>query len=680
MEVIALLSNSDELIIPNVKGALKKYSVYPLKTLEELKELYSNIPLNLFLIDTTSQNLSHVIDFIRSLDRNLVVLIMPDKPDKFGMDNLPESVFDCVEVDAIRTELPVIIERVLERQRLKNEISLLKQSRELSDPVRMQVLHRPEVDAYSGRIDPLPGGKYIQEKVIVNFARMLSVSFDMRKLLSHFIDSVMEIARVSKMSIMLRDNDGFYMKTHCGLDPCIADNLKMRKDCALATWLTKTGRIMHKPTSFHDSSAISIKSEMEAIQCSVSFPMIYKGKLIGIFNIDSKITEEPFYREELEIIYVLCNYLAAAVKDIDLYHQMWYQKEFTKNILSSMSSGMIAIDRSEKITVFNQQASDILNLDPSRMVGSDIRSLPSPLGDLLYETMETGISYTRHEVTINPDKLPLGINSYRLLDEHRNPVGAGIVFSDLSDSKQLDEQLRKAEKLEAVNDLMAKIAHEVRNPLTSIQTYTQLLHDKQDDDDLNKFYVSTVSQSIKRLDSLIDKLVTFSSTADYNLQKIDVNLVLNEAADFISKRIPGAHKFLNNLADKTLYINADVKHLVKALYYIVLSIVERTQDGTLIYMNADTIIREVIYIEVSLTFKGSEFIREDRQQMIKPLLDINDLGAELNLPISHKIIEGHHGSIDLKSEGDTSTYLIRLPVIDRRSSQESFEGGHYSGT
>ena len=136
-------------------------------------------------------------------------------------------------------------------------------------------------------------------------------------------------------------------------------------------------------------------------------------------------------------------------------------------------------------------------------------------------------------MTLNPADLRIGINSYRLHDEQQNPVGAGIIFSDLSDSKKLEEQFRKAEQLKAVNDLMAKIAHEVRNPLTSIQTYVQLLHEKQVNDELQQFYISTVSQSITRLDSLIDKLITFSCTQDYCLNCEDINELMNEAADFI---------------------------------------------------------------------------------------------------------------------------------------------------
>ncbi len=682
MELLALLSNRDDVIILSVKETLKRYTVYPLKTVEELEDLYSNIPLNLLLIDTVSHRLSSLGDLLDKLDDDMVVLITPEKLDKFSLENLPPSVYDCIDVDSIRTDLPVIVERALERQRFKNELTLLKQTRDDPVPVQMPIYSKSDVEMFSGRCDSFPSGRYLQEKVIVNFAKMLTVSFDMRKLFNHFMDSVMEIVRVNKMSVMLRDKEGFHVKTHYGLDPYIADNLKLQKDSALILWLAKTGRIMQKPINPADTVSINIKTEMEFLQCTFSFPMTHKGKLIGVFNVDNKITEESFYREELEIIYVLCNYLAAAVKDIDIYHQMWYQKEFTKNILSSMTSGMIAIDRDEKITIFNQQASEILNLDSSEMVGSDLRKLQSPLGDILYETMITGTSYKRYEVEIHPAKLPIGINSYRLLDEQQNPIGAGIVFSDLSDSKKLEEHRRRAEKLQAINDIMAKIAHEVRNPMTSIQTYIQLLNEQNRDDEMRDFFISTVRQSIHTLDSLIDKLVTFSNMLNdyhFNKEKQDVNLIIDETADYVSKNIPQTHTFSKQGIDKSFFINADKKFLIKAIYYLVLSIVDRTPQGTLITMSAKTIMKGSPSVEISIKYEGDEFTDEEKQSLLKPLLDIDNLGTELSVPICNKIIERHNGSLDIKSEKGSNIFIIKLPVIDRRGTTISIRREHVSG-
>ena len=687
MELLALLSDNDEVIIPAVKNSLKQYTVYPLKTMGELEDLYSNIPLNLFLIDTVSQKLSSLGNFLETLDEGMVVLITGEKLDNFKIANLPKSVFECIEAASLTTGLMTIVDRALERQRFKNEIRLLKRPRSEIAPLHTQQAvdrHEAEVftrDIFPSRYQPHPGpgGRFIHEKVIVNFAKMLTVSFDMRKLFDHFIDSVMEIARVSRMSVMLRDKDGFHVKTHYGIDPFIADNLILKNDSALVTWLSKTGRIMQKPHSYVDVASVDIKKDMEFLQCSISFPMIYKGKLIGILNIDNKITEEPFYREELEIIYVLCNYLAAAVKDIDVYHKIWYQKEFTNNILASMNSGMIAIDKNEKVTIFNQQAADILSLDPGGIIGSDLRVLPSPLGDILYETMVTGTSYKRHEVTVQPAGLPLGISSYRLTNELQVATGAGIVFSDLSDSKKLEEQRRRVEKLEAVNDLMAKIAHEVRNPLTSIQTYTQLLKDKHFDDDLNNFYISTVSQSISRLDGLIDKLVTFSSTQDYHCNHMDINTFLDNAEHHVRSQIPETHRFSRQSTSKDIWVNADNKQLVKAIYYLVLSIIDRTPDGTSITLGAEAVQGDKALVEVSVKYSGGESIENLEQNLLKPLIDINHLGMELNLPLSNKIIEGHGGSLSLKSEGGINTFIITLPVIESSNTDVPIKGGHSRG-
>jgi nitrogen-specific signal transduction histidine kinase len=682
MELLALLSSNDEFIIPHVKDALRQHTVYPLKTLAELEELYNNIPLNLFLVDTHSHKLSALQDFLVRLDEDTVVLITPEKFDNFRMANLPKSVFECIDADAVKTGLIHLVERALERQRMKNEIRLLKQTQYEIAPVHTQHrAHRTDREVFTRDIPPSryeschEGGRYIRDRVIVNFAKMLSVSFDMRKLFDHFMDSVMEIARVSKMSVMIRDKEGFLVKTEYGLDPYIADNMRLRNHNALAAYLARTGRIVQKPAAYVDGASIDIRKEMEFLQCSVSFPMIYKGKLIGIVNIDNKITGEPFYNDELEIIYVLCNYLAAAVKDIDLYHQIWYQKEFTNNMLSSMNSGMIAIDKNEKVTIFNQQASEILKIDSSRVIGSDLRILPSPLGDILYETMATGNSYTRYEATVQPMALPLGINSYQLVDEQKAPSGAGLIFSDISDSKKLEEQRRRVGELEAVNDLMSKIAHEVRNPLTSIQTYIQLMKDKHADEDLDKFYISTVSQSIKRLDSLIDKLVTFSSTQEYNFEKTDINNFMEDAKDLIQSQIPDTHTFSRKAADKVIFIYADSKQLIKAVCYLVMTIVDRTPDGASVVMSTDMIMEGKPFAVLCLKYSGGETIDIDEQNLLKPLLDINHLGTELNIPLSHKIIDGHGGSLEIKSEGKMNTLIIKLPVIESRNAEISINGG-----
>ncbi|MBI5206920.1 MAG: PAS domain-containing protein, partial [Candidatus Firestonebacteria bacterium] len=626
----------------------------------------------LIIIDINTHRLSHIDEILNSAEKDVVILIKPDKIDKFTLENMPPSVYGYVEIQSIRIDLPIVVEHALEKQRYKNIVSLLKHSKDnvpnlFSHPgINHEMGFNNGNSIYwHGDSEGRETSQFLHKKALVNFAKILTANFDTRELFIHFMDAVMEITRVSKMSVMLRDNEGFKIKAHWGLDPYIADNIRLKDDNALVVWLSQTGRIKNKPLNPMDTVSIDIKSDMDLLQCVFSFPMIYKGKLIGIFNIDSKITEEPFHKEELEIIYGLCNYLAASVKDIDLYHEIWYQKEFAKNILSSMNSGVITIGKDEKITIFNQQASVILNLNTDEIIGRDLRSLPSPLGDILYETMVTGTSYKRYEVDLKSQNVPLGINSYRLIDENQIPVGAGIVFNDLSDSKKLEEQKRKTEKLEAINNLVAQIAHEVRNPMTSICTYTQLLNDKCKEEELINFYTVAVFQSIQKLDNLISKLIIFSNKQEYTLKHEDINIIIDEITGSILKEIPQTYKFIKQNSDKSIFVNIDKKVFSKAISFLILSAVDRTPEGTDIKIGTDTVMIEgAPRAEISIQYNGSEFTNRERLNLRDPLLNIDNLGAELNIPISHKIIEEHNGTLGLKCENGINYFIIKLPIAD----------------
>ena len=98
MKLLALISNRDDSVVTEVRNVLKDCTVYPLKSLAELEELYGNIPLNLFIIDADSYKLSSLHEFLVKLDDGMVVMIADEKPDKFTMDSLPRSIYDYVSI------------------------------------------------------------------------------------------------------------------------------------------------------------------------------------------------------------------------------------------------------------------------------------------------------------------------------------------------------------------------------------------------------------------------------------------------------------------------------------------------------------------------------------------------------------------------------------------------------
>ena len=151
-----------------------------------------------------------------------------------------------------------------------------------------------------------------------------------------------------------------------------------------------------------------------------------------------------------------------------------------------------------------------------------------------------------------------------------------------------------------------------------------------------------------------------------------------QAEEFILKNIPGTHKFLKQLTEKSLYINADRKYFIKAIYYLVLSIVDRTVEGTYITMSTSEVTDKVPSVMITITFSGETALEQGREKLLKPFLDVDHLGSELNVPISHKIIEGHGGRLDMKSEGIINTFMISLPTINRISENAAIKGRYIS--
>ena len=228
---------------------------------------------------------------------------------------------------------------------------------------------------------------------------------------------------------------------------------------------------------------------MQALRAVASIPLITSGSLVGILNLGERVTGLPYTDDELEILFSLASQVALGIQDLSLYEEFQYQKMFIENILTHMSSGIITIGMDEKIRIYNHRATEILGKPSSEILDEDLRNLPSPLGDLLYETLMDGIAYQKHEVVLSAGKRPLEVSTYQVFDELRRVAGSILVFEDLTEQKRLYEERRMADELDFLNKFVGRIAHEVKNPLVSFKTFVELLEYQYDDPELREQFL-----------------------------------------------------------------------------------------------------------------------------------------------------------------------------------------------
>src|SRR6185295_2260105 len=205
-----------------------------------------------------------------------------------------------------------------------------------------------------------------------------------------------------------------------------------------------------------------------------------------------------------------------------------YEKEFNERILASMSSGVITIDPDQKVVAINERASAILGVPARDVLNRDLRVLPSPLGDMLFEALSKGRPVTRVELQLALRNLPLEVSTYPVMGDHTEPMGAVLVFEDLTAQRLLAQERRGADQLQLLTRVVARIADEIKNPLVSINAFMELIGERYDDASFRNQFSSVVGRDVRRLVQIFDKLAALVSEGDYRRDAMDIRSTVEE--------------------------------------------------------------------------------------------------------------------------------------------------------
>jgi len=633
------------------------YTVFESSTENDLLSLITGTSMGVVLVDLTFPNASSMAEKAYKLKPELSYIGVT----KEELINDSSSLYyDYLCPPYTNSKVTNLLERAWERSQLWQELRSIKDKPS-----------GKEAFVPTGSNSDFPGWK---KHVLYDFAKSMANNFNSEKLLELFMNAVIELVPTGKISILLcKDQLDYY--TVCaqkGLDPSFCSQLRFYSSRGLISWLLKESRILLYSAETTSSAGEALQ-EMELLQASVSIPLSAHGQLVGALNLGPKITGSLFYEEELELLFFLSGNLAMALHDIDLHHQVRYQKSYIESILQRMASGVVAINTHDEITTFNPRAEEILSIDREEVLGKDLRLLPSPLGDCLFETYTTGKSYHQKEIVLPCKQIPLEVSTYRLGNGKNEILGSVMIFDDISERKQLEAERRKSDKIEVLNKFVGQLAHEIKNPMVSIQTFSELLHEKYEDESFREFFTATVRQELKRLNELVEKLIGFSSPLNYHFSEVDLHRILEEGIQLLQEQ----GKMENGNLDiyyysNPLYVRADKTTLARAFSYLLNELVQISGNGKIKIEtepeHSKSMGRAFIRLK-DVNSKGRYSNTEDMQKMFDPLA-VNEISPEsLGLPVSRKIIEDHGGSIEASLTPEKLFQFVALLPI------QTWEGG-----
>jgi len=250
-----------------------------------------------------------------------------------------------------------------------------------------------------------------------------------------------------------------------------------------------------------------------------------------------------------------------------------------------------------------------------------------------------------------------------LTDGEGKKIGGLAVFQDITEIKALEERLRQTDRLAALGTVSAGLAHEIKNPLSAIKTFVQLLPKKfQSSTFMEKFNI-TVPREIDRINQLVEDLLELTRTRKRPWIAIGLNPLLLQVIELHEEEMRKKGVLLEHHLDPALLpIQGDPDSLYRAFSNIVINSIQAMPNGGALTI-ASRMDPVRLLAEITFNDTGIGMDEKTTKNLFNLFFTTKDKGVGLGMALTHKIIEDHRGTIEVQSEQEKgSTFILRLPV------------------
>jgi len=325
-----------------------------------------------------------------------------------------------------------------------------------------------------------------------------------------------------------------------------------------------------------------------------------------------------------------------------------------KDIVRSLASGLITIAPDGTVLTANTAAADILRSSQTRMVGLPIEDVMPGLLALLANKGEL----RRADLAL--PELVVGVTVSPLRDDADRVIGSVINFTDLTELRRLEQQFRRAERLVAIGQIAAGVAHEIRNPLASISGSIELLRQSPQASDDDKTLMNIVNREIKRLNDLITDLLDYASPRPKEAVDFDLGVLVRETLQVARGEQAFADVEMSSHTDEPLSLHADPSKLRQVVWNLLRNAADAAGAGG---KHVRVEVRGFLDVAtITVEDDGPGIAKEKLQRIFDPFFTTKKQGTGLGLATCHAVVSEHGGRIDVDSDlGKGTKMVVTLP-------------------
>lgn len=539
-------------------------------------------------------------------------------------------------------------------------------------------------------------GRYDYRKVVVDFGEEISFILDLKALEKCVVERTMQTMRAENGLILEADSKLEQFRTEYALFPdnqVIMDRV-LSPGNKLLEELKRSRKVMVEQEvrrTQPERIAAPILEEMAQLRSAIVIPLISKGRLLGILSLGEKRSGDIYSAEDVSLLMVLANQVASSLENSRLFNEIFLVKDHQDKILQHLRSGVLTVDQNGTIKSVNRSAAEILNSARKNLLTKNASVLGSQLNELVMKRLQEGFGHYQGELRAEVKgrgSVPLGVVATTITGE-RESRWVLLVFDDLSEVKRLQERIRRADRLAVVGTFAAGMAHEIKNPLVPIKTFSQLLPEMFDDNEFRNRFSVLVLKEVERINQIIEKLLNFARPSKPVPAPCNIHGLIDEVLflleeDVRQKRIELRKGYTNEEA----IIKVDKQQIKQVLLNLLLNAIQAVRREGQIAVSTGYVWEQggngdgrrftrgrkggklnrggnskVKRFQIKITDTGCGISEDNLKHLFDPFFTTKPEGTGLGLAISHVIVQEHNGVLDAESkQGQGATFTVKLPV------------------
>jgi len=344
---------------------------------------------------------------------------------------------------------------------------------------------------------------------------------------------------------------------------------------------------------------------------------------------------------------------------------------FFRRVVQGMRCGIVTVDRAGRVTTLNQLAREILEVTASAVADRPVQEVLAHhprLAKVLVDSLSMSHLPNRAEMEIRSredDGRTIGFTISTIPGE-AGPEGVALFFKDLTQVERQEEQERLRDRLAALGQMAASLAHEIRNPLASINVTATLLRRRLAGRDEERRLIEKISADVARLNRTVTQGLEFARVLTPELSPQPIAPLVEQAVDEALSRFPGAAvEIVREYHDDAPPAAVDGPLLRQVVVNLVANAVEAMGGSgrlTLVVRPVARPERQPGAVEIVVRDNGPGVPPEVRDKIFAPFITTKKDGSGIGLAMARKIVECHHGLIDVETAaGEGCAFRVRLP-------------------